>query len=532
MTQLSETDREQGGTTPAQPPMTHRQIMETLTGLLTGMFVAILSSTIVANALPRIIADLHAGQTAYSWVITSTLLAMTITTPIWGKLSDLVDKKLLVQLSLVIFMVGSLIAGLSVGVGQLIAARAIQGIGAGGISALTQTVLAVMVSPRERGRYSGYNGGVYALGTVVGPLVGGAIVDTSWLGWRWCFFIGIPVAAVAMVVLQRTMHLPTVKRPVTIDWFGTALVTAATSLLLVWVSFAGDKYAWLSWQTVVMVGGTLVLTAALVVVESRASEPVLPVRLLRSRTVALAVVASLLVGIAMYLGTTFLSQYFQLARGASPTTAGLETLPMVLGLALMAIVGGRIITGTGRWKPILVVGSLATLAGVGLLGTARSDTPYWLLALYMVLLGAGVGMTMQNLVLAVQNQVRIQDMGAASALVSVMRSLGGAVGVAALGAILATRISGYVDNGLAALGTHATASSHTLPKLADLPGPIRAVVEAAYGHGIADIFLIDAPLALITLIAVLLIKEVPLRSSAHAASAPTAPLAADTIASS
>ncbi|MCX4094308.1 MDR family MFS transporter [Nocardia sp. alder85J] len=516
--------------------MTHRQIMETLTGLLTGMFVAILSSTIVSNALPRIIADLHAGENAYTWVITATLLAMTVTTPIWGKLSDLVDRKLLVQLSLLIFMAGSLIAGFSVDVGQLIAARAIQGIGAGGISALTQTVLAVMVSPRERGRYSGYNGGVYALGTVVGPLVGGAIVDTSWLGWRWCFFIGIPIAAIAMVVLQKTMHLPSVKRPVRIDWLGTTLVTAAASLLLVWVSFAGEKYAWLSWQTVLMVGGTLVLAVVLVIVELKVREPVLPVRLLRGRTVALAVAASLAVGVSMYVGTTFLSQYFQLARGASPTMAGLETLPMVLGLAFMAVVGGRIITGTGRWKPILVLGSLLALAGVSLLSTARADTPYALLALYMVMLGAGVGMTMQNLVLAVQNQVRIQEMGAASAIVTFMRSLGGAVGVCVLGAVLSTRITHYVNDGLAAIGSHAAGGSgHGLPKLAELPGPVRAVVEAAYGHGVADVFLIDAPLALLTVIAVLFIKEVPLRSSTqatHPAPAATAAHSADTIGSS
>ncbi|MFI7664676.1 MDR family MFS transporter [Nocardia sp. NPDC049526] len=496
-------------------PMTHRQIMETLTGLLTGMFVAILSSTIVANALPTIISDLHAGQTAYSWVITATLLAMTVTTPIWGKLSDLVDKKLLVQISLVIFVVGSIIAGLAANVGQLIAARTIQGVGAGGMTALTQTIMAVMISPRERGRYGGYMSGLFAVGTVVGPLVGGAIVDTSWLGWRWCFFIGIPIAAVALVVLQKTMRLPMVKRQTSVDWLGALLVAAATSLLLIWISFAGDKYAWLSWQTGVMIGGTVVLVALLLLTESKTSEPIIPLYLFGNRTIVLAVVGSLVAGVAMYAGTTFLSQYFQLARDASPTAAGLLTLPMIFGLAIVSIVSGRLISWTGRWKIVLVVGSVLMVVGVASLGTARADTPYGLLAVYMFCVGAGVGMTMQNLVLAVQNQVRIHEIGAASATVAFMRSLGGAIGVAALGAVMANSITHYTETGLARLGIPGSGvhSGSSLPSLSALSGPVRSVVEDAYGHGVADAFLCTAPLAVLALVAVLFIREVPLRTT-------------------
>lgn len=496
-------------------PMTHRQIMETLAGLLTGMFVAILSSTIVANALPTIISDLHAGQTAYTWVITATLLAMTVTTPIWGKLSDLVDKKLLVQISLVIFVVGSVIAGLAANAGQLIAARAIQGVGAGGMTALTQTVMAVMVSPRERGRYGGYMSGLFAVGTVVGPLVGGAIVDTSWLGWRWCFFIGVPIAAVALVVLQKTMHLPMVKRQTKVDWLGALLVAAATSLLLIWVSFAGDKYAWLSWQTGAMTGGTVVLVALFLLTESKTSEPIIPLYLFGNRTIVLAVAGSLVAGVAMYSGTTFLSQYFQLAREESPTAAGLLTLPMIFGLAIVSIVSGRLISRTGRWKSILIVGSVFMVIGVTSLGTARADTPYALLAVYMFCVGAGVGMTMQNLVVAVQNQVRIDEIGAASATVAFMRSLGGAIGVSALGAVMANSISHYTETGLARLGISGsgTDSDSSLPSLSALSAPVRSVVEDAYGHGVADAFLYTAPLALLALIAVLFIREVPLRTT-------------------
>ncbi|RAG83883.1 MFS transporter [Streptacidiphilus pinicola] len=507
--------------------MSHRQIMEALTGLLLGLFVAILSSTIVSNALPTIISDLHASQTAYTWVITATLLAMTVSTPIWGKLADLMSKKLLIQIGLVIYVVGSAVAGLSQNAGMLIAARAVQGVGAGALTALTQTILAIMVPPRERGRYSGYMGGVFALGTIGGPLIGGAIVDTSWLGWRWCFYVGVPFAVAALVVLQKTLHLPVVKRRVKVDWLGAALVTAAVSLLLVWVSFAGDKYHWLSWQTGVMVGGSVLLSAVFLFAETRASEPIIPLHLFRTRTVSLAVTGSLLIGVAMYSGTTFLSQFFQLARDNSPTKAGIMTLPMILGLALVSMLSGRIITRTGRWKAILVLGGVLTVTGVALLGTARAHTDYWLLALYMFLVGSGLGMTMQNLVLSVQNQVRPEEMGAASAVVAFMRTLGGAVGVSALGSVMATKVARYTGDGLARLGVRGAASDGGVPKLSALPAPVRGVVEESFGHGIGDVFLYAAPFAALATLAILFIKEVPLRTGASTPVASNTPATAD-----
>ena len=243
--------------------MTHRQIMEALSGLLLGMFVAILSSTIVTNALPHIISDLGGGQSAYTWVVTASLLAMTATTPLWGKLSDLFSKKLLVQIALVIYVSGSIVAGLSQNAGMLIACRVLQGIGVGGLSALAQIVMAAMISPRERGRYSGYLGATFAVATVGGPLLGGVITDTSWLGWRWCFYVGVPFAIIALIVLQKTLKLPVVKRDVKVDWTGAFFISAAVSLLLVWVTFAGDKYDWISWQTYAMVGGSIAARPAL-----------------------------------------------------------------------------------------------------------------------------------------------------------------------------------------------------------------------------------------------------------------------------
>ncbi|WP_243766396.1 MDR family MFS transporter [Streptomyces sp. GC420] len=516
----------------AEAPMTHRQIMEALSGLLLGMFVAILSSTIVSNALPEIIADLHGDQSAYTWVVTAALLSMTATTPLWGKLADLFSKKLLVQMALLIYVLGSAAAGLSQNTGQLIAFRAVQGIGVGGLTALAQVIMAAMISPRERGRYSGYLGAVFAVATVGGPLLGGVITDVSWMGWRWCFYAGVPFAVLSLIVLQKTLHLPVVKRRVKVDWAGAFFIAAAVSLLLVWVTFSGDKYDWLSWQTGVMVGGAVLLGLVFLAVESRASEPIIPLRLFRNRTISLASAASLFVGIAMFAGTIFFSQYFQLARDKSPTMSGVMTIPMIAGLFLSSTVSGLIITKTGRWKAWLVAGGVLVTAGLGLLGGIRYDTPYWHLACYMAVMGLGIGMMMQNLVLATQNQVAPQDLGAASSVVTFFRSLGGAVGVSALGAVLGNRVTHYVEEGLAALGPkgramgqNATAGG-TIPDMDTVPEPFRTVLESAYGHGVADVFLFSAPAALVALLLTLFIKEVALKTRPGSApAAATAPAA-------
>ncbi|MFB7463844.1 MDR family MFS transporter [Streptomyces sp. NPDC056224] len=510
--------------------MTHPQIMKALSGLMLGMFVAILSSTIVSNALPQIISDLGGTQSSYTWVVTAALLSMTAATPLWGKLSDLFSKKLLVQISLVIYVLGSVVAGMSQNTGMLIACRVVQGIGVGGLSALAQIVMAAMISPRERGRYSGYLGAVFAVATVGGPLLGGVITDTAWLGWRWCFYVGVPFAVIALIVLQRTLHLPVVRRDVKVDWLGAFLISGAVSLLLIWVTQAGDSYEWISWQTWAMTGGAVALGLLFVLVESRASDPIIPLRLFRNKTITLASAASLFVGIAMFSGTVFFSQFFQLARGESPTMSGVLTIPMIGGLFVSSTVSGLVITKTGRWKAWLVSGGVLLTAGLGLLGTLRYDTPYWHIALYMALTGLGLGMMMQNLVLATQNQVAPEDLGAASSVVTFFRSLGGAMGVSALGAVMAHQVTGYVKDGLAALGPKAAALGHggtgggAIPDLDKLPAPFRTVVESAYGHGVGDVFLYAAPTALLALLLCLFIKEVALKSkpAAHAPAATSA----------
>ncbi|MFD9607424.1 MFS transporter [Streptomyces sp. NPDC059970] len=517
-------------------PMTHRQIMEALAGLMLGMFVAILSSTVVSNALPEIISDLGGGQSAYTWVVTASLLAMTATTPLWGKLSDLFSKKLLVQIALVIYVAGSVVAGMSTSSGMLIACRVVQGIGVGGLSALAQIVMAAMIAPRERGRYSGYIGAVFAVATVGGPLLGGVITDTSWMGWRWCFYVGVPFAIIALIVLQKTLKLPVVKREVKVDWTGAFFISAAVSLLLLWVTFAGDKYDWLSWQTGVMLAGSLILALLFVFTESRASEPIIPLRLFRNRTITLASLASLFVGIAMFAGTVFFSQYFQLARGKSPTMSGVMTIPMITGLFLSSTISGQIITKTGRWKAWLVTGGFLVTAGLGLLGTIRYDTEYWHIAIFMFVMGLGIGMMMQNLVLATQNQVDPSDLGSASSVVTFFRSLGGAIGVSALGAVMANRVTQYVKDGLAELGPKGEAMGHGgtggggIPDVHALPEPFRTVVESAYGHGVGDVFLYAAPAALLAFLITIFIKEVALKTnSANDASAAAEAPAAEAV---
>ncbi|MCD2197867.1 MFS transporter [Actinomycetospora endophytica] len=500
---------------PQSAPAGKRAVLVPLSGLLMALFVAILSSTIVSNALPRIISDLGGTQAQYTWVVTASLLAMTASTPIWGKLADLFSKKLLVQIAITVFIVGTMLAGLSTSTPELIGFRVIQGLGMGGLTALAQVVIAAIIPPRERGRYSGYLGAIMAVATVGGPLIGGVIVDT--IGWRWCFYVTVPVAVIALVVLQRTLSVPTVKREVHIDYLGALLVAGGVSALLIWTSLGGKNFAWVSWASLAWLAAGIVALVLAVVVESRVEEPIVPLKLFRNPTVALATLAALFVGVAMFGSSVFLSQFFQLARGATATEAGLLTLPMIAGLFLASTIVGQLISRYGRWKPYLVGGGVLLVAGLLMQGLVMgADTPYWELAVAMVMVGVGVGSTQQNLVLAVQNQVALRDMGAASSTVAFFRSLGGAAGVAALGALLSSHVSTAITSGLTAAGIPASATSSSggsIPNLATLPAAIRTVVENAYGSSVALMFLVAAPLALIALLAILFLREVPLRTT-------------------
>jgi EmrB/QacA subfamily drug resistance transporter len=489
-----------------ETPRSKREVLEALSGLLLAMFVSILSATIVSNALPTIIGELHGSQTQYTWVVTATLLTTTASTPIWGKLSDLFDKKLLVQIAIVIFVVSSAMAGLAQSMGWLIGWRAVQGIGAGGLQALAQVVIAALIPPRERGRYSGYLGAVLATATVSGPLVGGLLVDTSWLGWRWCFYVGVPIGVIALVVLQRTLHIPTVKREVKLDYLGAALIAGGVSTLLIWISLAGAQFAWGSATSLTLAGLGIAALVAAVIVELHVPEPVVPMELFRNRTVVLSVLGSIVLGLVMFGGSVFLGQYYQVARGYAPTEAGLLTLPLVGGLMIASTVSGQLISRYGRWKGFLVAGAILTTTGLSLLSTMDHTTSIPLLGVYLGVLGLGVGMSMQNLVLAVQNAVDVTEVGSASSLVAFLRSMGGTIGVTVLGIVLSHRVSSL-------LGVSASGASSGTSDLGQLDGAAAVAVRAAYGDAIGRVFLIAAIGSILTLVAVAFIKEVPLRTT-------------------
>ncbi|WUJ68994.1 MFS transporter [Kribbella soli] len=523
---MTVTETRQAGSSsgPAAPELTHREILEILIGLLAALFTAMLSSTIVSNALPTIIADLEGSQTQYTWVLTASLLATTVSTPIWGKLADLVSKKLLVQVAISVFVIGSALAGLSHTVPFLIGARVLQGLAMGGLMALAQAIIGAAIPPRSRGRYSGYMGAVMAVATVSGPLIGGVIVDTSWLGWRWCFYVCVPLAVVSLVILQKYLHLPMIKREVRIDYVGAVLISIAASLPLLWVTFAGTDFAWMSWQSALFVGGTLLVGFVAVMVENRVKEPLVPLKVVRERTTALAIVASLAVGVAMFGSALFLGQYFQIARGYSPTEAGLLTIPMMLGSFFGSAGSGQLISRYGKWKRYLVSGGVLLLAGLLILGTIDHTSPYWYVGLGMLAMGLGMGMTMQNLVLAVQNTVDVREIGASSATVAFFRSLGGAVGVSALGAVLAAHVKSLIVAGVLAGPGGAEAArklqeggsgSTSLLDVGHLPPQLAALVRQSYGDATGRIFLIAAACAAVALIAVLFIKEVPLRKTVN-----------------
>ena len=431
------------------PELTHRQILGLLSGLLVAMFVSNVAGTIVGNALPTITAKLDSTQQQYMWIVTSTLLASTSSTPIWGKLADLFNKKHLIMIGLVIFSVGSILSGAVTSTGQLIAARVVQGVGLGAIMSLVQAIIGSSIPPRARGRYMAYTGATMAVATVIAPLIGGFIVEQHWLGWRWCFWSAVPFALASIVILQKQLHVPSRRRPgVTIDWLGAVLITTATCALLIWISFATKSYDWISWQTFALLGSVVVAVIAFVFTEARVKNPIIPLPIISMRVTALAIVASVAVGVGMFGGAVFLGQYFQLARGKSPTMSGLMMTPMMAGVLISSLFIGRLVSRLGIWKPFVLAGSIILAAGFFLLGTVDETTGFVTLSVYMVCAGLGLGMTMQNLVLAVQNSISVRDVGAASGSVTFFRSLGGAVGIQVLGFVFENRLTSLIREGL------------------------------------------------------------------------------------
>ncbi|MCL2804194.1 MAG: MFS transporter [Micrococcales bacterium] len=519
---------------PGQPGtpalLSHREILEVLTGLLIAMFVTNVSATVVGTALPVITAKLGSTQQQYTWIVTATLLASTASTPIWGKLADLFNKKTLMLFGLAIFIFGSVAAGASVSTAMLIACRAVQGIGMGAMMSLIQAIIGSVIPPLERGRYMAYTGATMAVATVAAPLIGGFIVDAPWLGWRWCFWSAVPFAVIAGGVLQFKLKVPFLARPgAKVDWLGATLVTAAVSALLIWISFANNSFDWISWQTAALLGFTLMATVLFVFVESKVRNPIIPLQIIKMRTTALAVVASVAVGIAMFGAAVFLGQYYQVARGYSPTASGLMMLPMMAGVLLASVVGGRLVSATGQWKPFTMVGTSTLVVGFCLMGTVNYTTPLWLIGLYGGVAGVGVGLSMQNLVLAVQNSTSVHDVGAASATVTFFRSLGGTIGVQVLGSVFASRVHSLTESRKAAaiaqldpatrkaLAAQAQSQAEGGAKqsldFSTLPAPLREVIKSSYGDSIGLLFWIAAAVAVASVVAVLFMRATRLSAT-------------------
>ena len=504
--------------TPPETTRSAREVFTAISGLIVGMFVAVLSGTVVSTSMPVIIADLGGTQSQYTWVITASLLATAVSTPIWGKLADLVDRKVLVQISLILFTVGTVIAGFSTDTNMLIAVRVVQGIGVGGLMSLVMIAVALIISPRERGKYMGVVGGIMALGTIGGPLLGGLLTDV-W-GWRSNFFVGVPFAILALVLLQFTLHLPKPQRgtKVSIDYFGIVLLAVGVSTLLIWVSMGGNQFDWDSGTSIALIVIAVVAIAAFITVEFFVKEPIVPMTLFRNRTFTLSVIASIAIGVSMFATSVFLAQYFQLARGATPTESGLMTIPMIIGQMGASIIIGQLVSRFGKWKGWMITGSILATIGVSLMATLRYDTPFPLVAVYMFVLGAGLGMVMQNLTLIVQNDTAPQQLGAASSNVNFFRTIAGTIGVTVMGSLLSTSVADFMKDGLKGfvptspdeISALERLGSGDVPKVGELPDTIRTIVESAYGHGIADAFILAIPLAVIAIIAIAFIKNKPL----------------------
>ncbi|WP_157248499.1 MDR family MFS transporter [Nonomuraea typhae] len=494
----------------ARRQYSHREILEVMAGLMLAMLTSMISTSVVGTALPTIVGELG-GQDQYSWVASATMLTMTVSTPLWGKLSDLFGRKLLFQGALGLFVAASLAAGLSQDMGQLIAARAVQGLGVGGLSALSQVILGDIVSPRERGRYSGYMGAVFGLSTVAGPLLGGFIVDTDWLGWRWCFYVVVPFAAVSFFVIQRFLKIEHVRRDTTIDIWGAFTITASASALMLLLTLGGQEFAWNSFWTYALAAISLLMLALAILAEQRVGNPILPPRLFRNRTFVLTSAASLLVGMAMFGAMIYLPQYLQIVKGLSPTNSGLMTLPMVLALFVAGVISGKIVTSTGRWKVFPVAGLLIVAVGLFLLSRLHVDSSEWLIGFDVAVLGIGLGLSMQMLILAAQNGAELRDMAATTAGVSFFRSLGGAVGVAAFGAILTNRLKDEMAKmlGNPTAGAPKLGSPEAIQHLQE---PIRGIVLESFTRGLETVFLVGVPIALLGFLATLFLKELPLRT--------------------
>jgi len=490
---------------------THRQIMFVYSGLMLGMLLAALDQTIVSTALPTIVGDLG-GLNHYTWVVISYILASTVSMPLYGKLGDLYGRKRLFQFAIVLFLVGSAVCGLSQTMLELIVFRGLQGLGAGGLMVGALAIIGDIVPPRERGRYQGYIGAVFAVSSIAGPLLGGFIVDN--FSWRWVFYINLPVGAVAFFVVGAVLHLPRRRVAHRIDILGTVLLTAGASALTLALTLGGAQYAWGSTMIVGLFVVGVVMFALFVAQESRAAEPIIPLHLFRNTIFDAASASGFIVGLAMFGSIVYLPLFLQIVHGVSPTMSGLRLLPMMASMLLASVVSGRMISRIGRYKFFPVTGMAVVTLGMFLFSRLNPSTSALRMSLYMVVLGLGLGMVMQVLVLAVQNAVEYRDLGTATSSAIFFRSMGSVFGLAIFGTIFANRLSYWMPRLIPSkAGSHLSHGNllHMTPaQLRALPPAVHHGLTYAFSNSIHSVFLWAIPFAIAGFLITLLLKEIPL----------------------
>ncbi|MFJ6348580.1 DHA2 family efflux MFS transporter permease subunit [Streptomyces sp. NPDC054835] len=504
----------------------HRTVIIAIGALLLGMLLAALDQTIVSTALPTIVSELG-GMEHLSWVVTAYMLASTAATPLWGKLGDQYGRKKLFQSAIVLFLIGSALCGIAQNMPQLIAFRALQGLGGGGLMVLSMAIVGDLVSPRERGRYQGLFGAVFGATSVLGPLLGGLF--TEHLSWRWVFYINLPIGIVALFVIAAVLHIPVGGTRHTIDYLGTFLIASVATCLVLVASLGGTTWAWGSPQIIGLAVLGVVLLVWFVYVEQRAAEPVLPLKLFRIRTFSLVSVISFIVGFAMFGAMTYLPTFLQIVQGVSPTMSGVHMLPMVVGMLLTSTASGQIVSRTGRWKVFPLAGTAVTALGLLLLHRLTETSSTWEMSVYFFVFGAGLGLVMQVLVLVVQNAVSYQDLGVATSGATFFRSIGASFGVAIFGTVFTNRLTDKLAAALAGQqlppGAGASQIAADPRAIAALPPELRPSVLHAYATSITDVFLYAAPVVLIGFVVACFLKEDPLRASV------TAPDTSQTLAS-